>query len=146
MSVKVQIGIKGRSLPAGGTAGQILQKSTGEDFDCVWTTPAGGSSANIPQPGVTTPVADTGSGSAGSSVAFAPIDHYHPFNVPTSGAPKMDYSTGTNGTATTYARSDHQHPVDTSRAADSALTALSGTVTSYKAEFIAFTVTLPAEV
>lgn len=141
MSVKVQIGVKGRSLPAGGEAGQILQKNTGDDFDVIWTTPAGGASANIPQPGVTTPLPDTGAGSAGTGVAFAPINHYHPFNVPTTGSPKMDDSADL-GKATTYARSDHVHPKDTSKADVSDLNDLSDDVTAYKAKFAAFTVTL----
>ena len=141
MSVKVQIGVKGRSLPAGGEAGQILQKNTGDDFDVIWTTPAGGASANIPQPGVTTPLPDTGAGSAGTGVAFAPIDHYHPFNVPTTGTPKMD-DTADLGKATTYARSDHVHPKDTSKADVSDLNDLSDAVTAYQGKFVAFTVTL----
>lgn len=139
--IHVQVGVKGRSIPAGGKAGMILQKATDEDFDLIWTEPAGGASANIPQPGVTTPLPDTGAGSAGTGVAFAPIDHYHPFNVPTTGTPQMD-GTASLGTSTKYAKADHIHPTDTSRASATDLSTLDTAVTNYKNSFVAFTVTL----
>ena len=110
--VYVSVGIDGRSIPAGGEAGQILQKASDEDFDLIWTTPAGGASANIPQPASTIPVADSKDGLVGSGVSFARSDHSHVLNVATTGTPVMD-GTAALGTATTYARTDHVHPSDT---------------------------------
>lgn len=36
------MGIPGEGVPTGGTAGQVLQKVDGTDFNTVWATPAGG--------------------------------------------------------------------------------------------------------
>ena len=110
--VYVQVGVKGRSLPAGGEAGQILQKASDKDFDLIWTTPAGGTSANIPQPAVVVSPADSNGGAVGTGVSFARHDHSHELNVATSGTPAMD-GTASLGSATTYARADHVHPHDT---------------------------------
>jgi len=107
---KIVIGIKGRTVPVGGEAGQILQKNSDADFDMIWTTPAGGASANIPQPSTTVPVADSKDGLVGSGVSFARSDHSHKLNVATSGTPHKDSGSGSRGTGTTYSRFDHEHP------------------------------------
>lgn len=130
--VYVQVGVKGRSIPAGGEPGQILQKASDADFDMIWTTPAGGTSANIPQPATTKSPKDggtDGTGTLGTAVSFARQDHAHPINVATSGSPAMD-GTASHGTAYTYAKSDHVHPTDTSRASQTDMTAAQGDITS----------------
>ena len=110
--VYVSVGVDGRSIPAGGEAGQVLQKNSDADFDLVWTTPAGGASANIPQPAATTPLADKSGGSVGSGVSYARSDHQHELNVATTGTPAMD-GTASLGSATTYAKTDHVHASNT---------------------------------
>jgi len=112
MSEKINVlpGIKGRNIPAGGEAGQILQKNSDADFDMVWTTPAGGASANIPQPSIVLPLKDVDGGSVGSGVSFARSDHQHQLNFATSGTPHKDSGFGSRGTGTSYSRFDHEHP------------------------------------
>ena len=110
MSEKIVIGIKGRSVPVGGEAGQILQKNSDADFDMIWTTPAGGASANIPQPATTIPLADKSGGAVGTGVSFARSDHQHQLNFATSGTPHKDSGSGSRGSGTTYSRFDHEHP------------------------------------
>ena len=93
--VYVSVGVDGRSIPAGGESGQILQKASDEDFDLIWTTPAGGASANIPQPATIMSPKDggtDGTGALGTSVSFARQDHAHPINVATSGLPSCEKS------------------------------------------------------
>ena len=109
--IYVNVGVDGRSIPAGGEAGQILQKASDADFDLQWTTPAGGASANIPQPAATTPVKDTSTGTVGTGVSFARSDHAHPLNKP-SATPQMD-GTAAVGTSDYYAIADHKHPSNT---------------------------------
>lgn len=110
--VYVQVGVKGRSLPVGGEAGQILQKNSDNDFDCVWTTPAGGSSANIPQPATTVPLSDTSGGAVGTGVSFARSDHQHEINVSSTATDVKMNGTRSLGSEDTYARTDHIHPSD----------------------------------
>ena len=112
MSEKINVlpGVKGRNIPAGGEAGQILQKNSDADVDMIWTTPAGGASANIPQPATTTPLKDTSGGAAGSGVSFARSDHQHELNFANSGTPHKDSGNGSRGSGTTYSRFDHEHP------------------------------------
>ena len=107
--VYVQVGVKGRSLPVGGNAGDILQKASDDDFDLQWTAPAGGASANIPQPWVSTMNKDTGSGSYGGGSAYASGNHSHPLNVADAVTPSMD-GTASAGDDDYYARRDHVHP------------------------------------
>lgn len=111
--VYVQVGVKGRSLPVGGEAGQILQKNSDNDFDCVWTTPAGGSSANIPQPATTVPLSDASGGAVGTGVSFARSDHQHEINVSSTATDVKMNGTRSLGSEDTYARTDHVHPSDT---------------------------------
>lgn len=112
----VKVGIKGRAMPSGGEAGQILQKASDKDFDTIWTTPAGGASGNIPQPSVSLPDPDVDGGAIGTGIAFARQDHQHKLNVSdTLTDVKMD-GTRSLGSAGTYARTDHVHPHDTSKA------------------------------
>ncbi|MEM9437400.1 MAG: hypothetical protein AAGA15_10190 [Pseudomonadota bacterium] len=40
-------GLPGEGVPTGGTAGQVLQKVDGTDFNTVWATPAGGSGGSV---------------------------------------------------------------------------------------------------
>ena len=108
--IHVQVGVKGRSMPVGGEAGQILQKNSDKDFDCIWTTPAGGTSANIPQPATTTPLKDVSGGAVGTGLSFARSDHQHELNFASSGTPHKDSGTGSRGSGTTYSRFDHEHP------------------------------------
>jgi len=170
--VYVNVGVDGRSIPAGGESGQVLQKASDEDFDLIWTTPAGGTSANIPQPTNTKSPKDggtDGTGTVGTSVAYARQDHAHPINVATSGVPSAD-GTASLGTAYTYAKSDHVHPlneapsgtpemdgtaaigtsfyyalfdhvhpVDTSRASATDMTAAQGNITSLQSAVTAIT-------
>ena len=113
--IYVQVGVKGRSLPQGGEAGQILQKASDKDFDLIWTTPAGGTSANIPQPAVVAPLADAPSAAVGTGVSFARHDHVHPMLVNDSVNPEMD-GTADPGDDNYFARRDHVHPSDTTKA------------------------------
>ena len=113
--VYVQVGVKGRALPSGGEAGQILQKASDKDFDLIWTTPAGGTSANIPQPAIIAPYADTPAGDVGTGVSFARHDHKHPMNVDDTVNPQMD-GTADPGDDAYYARRDHVHPRNTENA------------------------------
>ena len=128
--VYVQVGVKGRSMPVGGEAGQILQKNSDKDFDCIWTTPAGGASANIPQPATSTPLADTSGGAVGTGVSFARSDHQHQLNVSSTVSEIQMDGTASLGTKTTYAKTDHVHPTDTSRASQTDMTAAEGNITS----------------
>lgn len=109
-TVGIKVGVKGRTLPSGGEAGQILQKNSDKDFDTIWTTPAGGASANIPQAATTLPLSDTNGGSVGSGVSFARSDHQHQLNFANSGTPHKDSGNGSRGSGTTYSRFDHEHP------------------------------------
>lgn len=111
--VYVQVGVKGRSIPVGGEAGQVLQKNSDNDFDCVWTTPAGGTSANIPQPATTTPLSDKTGGAVGTGVSFARSDHQHELNVSSTVTDVKMNGTRSLGSAGTYAKTDHVHPSDT---------------------------------
>lgn len=115
MISNVKVGVKGRALPSGGEAGQILQKASDKDFDMIWTTPAGGTSANIPQPAVVLPLADSPAGAVGTGVSFARHDHSHPMLVDDTADPEMD-GTASPGTDNVFARRDHVHPSDTSKA------------------------------
>ena len=143
MSVKVQVGIKGRSMPAGGKAQQVLMKNSDTDFDVIWTTPAGGAAANIPQPAVTVSGPDCKDGSVGIGESFARNDHQHELNVSTTAADvKPDGDNASLGTKNTYARTDHIHAHDSTKADASDLTDLETAVTNYQAKFVAFTVTL----
>ena len=111
--LNVIVGIKGRALPPGGESGQILQKASDKDFDLIWTTPAGGTSGNIPQPSVSLPDPDVDGGAIGTGIAFARQDHQHKLNVSdTLTDVKMD-GTRSLGSAGTYARTDHVHQSDT---------------------------------
>lgn len=111
--VYVQVGVKGRSMPVGGEAGQILQKNSDKDFDCVWTTPAGGASANIPQPATSTPLADTSGGAVGTGVSFARSDHQHQLNVSSTVTDVKMNGTVSLGSSSKYAKVDHVHQSDT---------------------------------
>ena len=133
--VYVQVGVKGRSLPQGGEAGQILQKASDADFDLIWTTPAGGTSANIPQPAVVAPLPDAPSASVGTGVSFARHDHVHPMLVNDGVNPQMD-GTADPGDDNYFARRDHVHPSDTSKA-DVSITPHIGSVTLAKASWSA---------
>ncbi|KAA6374513.1 MAG: hypothetical protein EZS28_029961 [Streblomastix strix] len=59
-----------------------------------------------------TPLADSGTGVAGTSNEYSREDHRNPLQVSTS-LPSKDTSVGTIGTASSYAKSDHQHPIQT---------------------------------
>ncbi|KAA6373146.1 MAG: hypothetical protein EZS28_031327 [Streblomastix strix] len=59
-----------------------------------------------------TPLADSGTGVAGTSNEYCRGDHKHPLNISVS-LPAKDTSVGTIGSASTQARSDHQHPIQT---------------------------------
>ena len=112
--VYVQVGVKGRALPSGGEAGQILQKASDKDFDLIWTTPAGGTSANIPQPAVVVSPADSNGGAVGTGVSFARHDHSHQLNVSSDVTDiQMDGDVASLGSEDTYARTDHIHAHDT---------------------------------
>lgn len=60
--------------------------------------------------GVTTPIKDTGAGSAGTADKLSRADHSHPLNVDDSIIPSADSSTGAAGSSDYYARADHVHP------------------------------------
>lgn len=110
--IYVQVGVKGRALPPGGESGQILQKASDKDFDLIWTTPAGGTSGNIPQPSVSLPDPDVDGGNIGSGIAFARQDHQHKLNVSTVSTDVKPDGTRSLGSAGTYARTDHVHPLN----------------------------------
>ena len=111
--VYVQVGVKGRSMPAGGTKGYVLAKASNNDFDTAWVEPAGGASAIIPSAAVAAPLKDVSGGSAGDQeFVFARGDHQHDVNVGST-APEMDASSAAAGTSTVYARADHKHPYNT---------------------------------
>ncbi|KAA6387467.1 MAG: hypothetical protein EZS28_017004 [Streblomastix strix] len=79
-----------------------------------------------------TPLADSGTGVAGTSNEYSRGDHKHPLQVSDVLSSK-DTSVGTVGQASSYARSDHQNPtqtVDTIPVSDSADGSY-GTVDSY---------------
>ncbi len=110
--IYVQVGVKGRALPPGGESGQILQKASDKDFDLIWTTPAGGTSGNIPQPSVSLPDPDVAGGAIGTGIAFARQDHQHKLNVSTTATDVKPDGTRSLGSAGTYARTDHVHPLN----------------------------------
>lgn len=58
---KGDTGAAGVGVPAGGTTGQVLSKSSGTDYATAWTTPAGGGG------GVSFPLVDGSSQSSGSA-------------------------------------------------------------------------------
>lgn len=111
--VYVQVGVKGRALPAGGESGQILQKASDKDFDLIWTTPAGGTSGNIPQPSVSLPLPDAAGGVIGTGIAFARQDHQHELNVSSDVTDIQMDGMASLGSEDTYARTDHVHQSDT---------------------------------
>ncbi|KAA6402829.1 MAG: hypothetical protein EZS28_001644 [Streblomastix strix] len=59
-----------------------------------------------------TPLADSGTGVAGSSTEYSRRDHKHLLQV-SDGLPCKDTSVGNIGTTSSYARPDHQHPTQT---------------------------------
>ena len=65
------MGVNG--LPAGGSAGQVLSKIDGTDYNCTWVT-GGGSSVS---PYTSNPAA-LGTASPGSSANYSRGDHVHP--------------------------------------------------------------------
>lgn len=67
-----QDGAPGVGVPAGGTAGQILAKASGTDFNTEWVDQSAGV-----DPATVTPLMD-GTGSVGSSLKYAREDHVHP--------------------------------------------------------------------
>lgn len=88
-------GVNGRLIPAGGTAGQVLAKSTGTDYEVEWVTGGGGGSV---EPYTSTP-SDLGTASSGSSDKYARGDHVHKmpsasdigaYALPSGGIPKTD--------------------------------------------------------
>ncbi|KAA6399585.1 MAG: hypothetical protein EZS28_004883, partial [Streblomastix strix] len=79
-----------------------------------------------------TPLADSGTGVAGTSNKYSRGDHKHPLQVSTS-QPSKNTSVGNIGSASTYARTDHQHPILTADSTPPADTADGsyGTVAAY---------------
>ena len=84
-----------RLLPAGGTAGQVLKKASGDDYDVEWGT--GGSGGGV-SPYTSNPAA-LGTASPGSSANYARGDHVHPmpsasdvgaYALPSGGIPATD--------------------------------------------------------
>lgn len=65
---------KVRNLPAGGTSGQVLKKSSNSDYAVTWANESGGSSVS---PYTSNPAA-LGNASPGSSANYARGDHVHP--------------------------------------------------------------------
>lgn len=59
------------AVPAGGTTGQVLAKQSGADGDFTWTPTAAVDHS-------TTPLADSGSGTPGTSANASAVDHVHP--------------------------------------------------------------------
>ncbi|KAA6397917.1 MAG: hypothetical protein EZS28_006559 [Streblomastix strix] len=59
-----------------------------------------------------TPLANNGTGVAGTSNEYSRVDHMHPLQVSTL-LPAKNTATGEEGVADTYARSGHQHPIQT---------------------------------
>lgn len=66
----------------------------------------------MPQAALTTPVADSASGAAGTQTAYARSDHSHLANVDNT-APSDLAATASAGSATTYAKRDHRHKFPT---------------------------------
>ena len=67
-------GPAGPGVPSGGTAGQVLKKASGADYDTEWADEGGGSSVS---PYTSNP-APLGTASPGSSADYARGDHVHP--------------------------------------------------------------------
>lgn len=67
-----QDGDPGVGVPTGGTAGQILAKASGTDYDTEWVNQSAGV-----DPATATPLMD-GTGAVGSSAKYAREDHVHP--------------------------------------------------------------------
>lgn len=65
-------GDPGVGVPTGGTAGQILAKASGTDYDTEWMNQSAGV-----DPATATPLMD-GTGAVGSSAKYAREDHVHP--------------------------------------------------------------------
>lgn len=67
-----QNGDPGVGVPTGGTAGQVLAKASGTDYDTNWVNQSAGV-----DPATATPLMD-GTGAVGSSAKYAREDHVHP--------------------------------------------------------------------
>lgn len=67
-----QDGDPGVGVPTGGTAGQVLAKASGTDYDTNWVNQSAGV-----DPATVTPLMD-GTGAVGSSAKYAREDHVHP--------------------------------------------------------------------
>lgn len=67
-----QDGDPGVGVPTGGTAGQILAKASGTNYDTEWVNQSAGV-----DPATATPLMD-GTGAVGSSAKYAREDHVHP--------------------------------------------------------------------
>lgn len=65
-------GDPGVGVPTGGTAGQLLAKASGTDYDTEWVNQSAGV-----DPATATPLMD-GTGAVGSSAKYAREDHVHP--------------------------------------------------------------------
>lgn len=65
-------GAPGVGVPTGGTAGQVLAKASGTDYDTEWVNQSAGV-----DPATATPLMD-GTGAVGSSAKYAREDHVHP--------------------------------------------------------------------
>ena len=59
------------NVPAGGSSGQVLKKSSGTDYDVAWANESGGVSPYTSNP------AALGTASAGSSANYSRGDHVH---------------------------------------------------------------------
>lgn len=79
-----QTGPAGQGVPAGGTAGQVLAKASGSDYDTEWVDQSGSGGT----PGTAIPLMD-GTADAGVATAFAREDHRHPVDTSRASAAEV---------------------------------------------------------
>lgn len=82
-----QPGAAGQGVPTGGTAGQVLAKRSGTNYDAEWVNQSGGG-----DPATAAPLMD-GTAAVGTSTKYAREDHVHPTD--TSRATKADFTSFT---------------------------------------------------
>ncbi len=102
-----------RLIPAGGSQGQVLKKSSASDYAVAWaadqTGSGGGGGASLSD---NDPVALAATASEGTGTAAARDDHVHPTTGLAAPTTTLPVAAGpvAFGTDTGYARGDHVHP------------------------------------
>lgn len=82
---KGDTGATGQGVPTGGTAGQVLAKRSGTNYDTEWVNQSGGGA----DPATVAPLMD-GTAAVGTSTKYAREDHVHPTDTSRASATSVE--------------------------------------------------------